>query len=133
MDRAPGGNPSLAQTIPDWNARTKKMAMNLSTSYEDVSVFVFDTDVLFNLILDDPTSFEETKKITDVKDYCKAFYTKRPSKPDSTDPSCAVPYEQYFWQDGLHPTFSVHQAMAAQIAVGLRRGGASDASGVRTI
>ena len=120
MNRAPKGNPILATTVPDWNKRTKNMAMNLSTAYEDVSVFVFDTDMLFNEILDNPTNFKETKGITNVTGYCEAFYNIAPATPTSTDPSCPVPYDQYFWRDGLHVTFTVHQAMAAQIAEGLR-------------
>ena len=119
MDRAPGGASSLAESIPDWNSRLKGMAMNLSSTYSDVSVFTFETDVLFNLILDNPSSIKETAQITNTTGSCPA-YGKDVSAPDQSDPSCSAPYNQYFWQDGLHPMFTVHQAIAAQVAEGLR-------------
>ncbi|KAL9633476.1 MAG: hypothetical protein Q9164_004675 [Protoblastenia rupestris] len=96
-----------------------RMAMNLSSTYSDVSVFTFETDVLFNLILDDPSSIKETAQITNTTGSCPA-YRKDVSAPDQSDPSCSAPYNQYFWQDGLHPMFTVHQAIAAQVAEGLR-------------
>ena len=119
MNRAPNAPAALAQSIPDWNLRLKKMAVDLSSKYADVSVFTFETDVLMNQILDDPSSYKETAKIKNTNEYCPA-YGKNVPRLDYSDPSCSAPYNQYFWLDSLHPMPSVHQALASAVAEGLR-------------
>lgn len=88
--------------------------------YPETSVFLFDTYALFNRILDKPQDFEQTQHLGNLEDQCDK-YVKKLESQEMYERECGVPYDQYFWRDGLHVTFPVHRVLAEGMA-GLLRG-----------
>lgn len=41
---------------------------------------------------------------------------------DYYDPECGIPVNQYFWLNGLHPTYPIHDVLAGQLAKLLEMG-----------
>lgn len=104
-----------ARAIADWNRRLVNLAVNLTRTYDDATSFVFDTNGLFNQILDDPKQYEQTRDLVMTSSYCP-LYSRGTSSMDTLLNKCQVPVDQYFWLNSLHPTFPVHNAMASEIA-----------------
>lgn len=122
VDRSPltVGQGAAAQalektTIDTWNANVSAMASNLSATYTDATVFVFDTHELFEAVLDDPQSYPQTAPYLNTTDYC-FWYENGTSSWYTEDPRCGPSVDEYFWLNSLHPTFRVHNATAAEIA-----------------
>ena len=42
--------------------------------------------------------------------------------PDTLDPSCGIPVNQYFWLNSLHPTYPMHDVLAQKVAGQLTSG-----------
>lgn len=133
IDRSPGTKSKREATlkrksIADWNNRVSQMATNMSTVYTDTAVFIFDSNKLFEDILNDPATHPETADITYTSSYCevyrkKLFHPDPPSpQPHYFDRSCGASVDRYFWIDGSHPTWPVHKAMAADIGRLLKAG-----------
>lgn len=108
-------NSSLAKSIPSWNVRLANLATSFGSTYSGTSVFLFDTYSLFNRILDAPGDFEHTRHLSNLKDQCDAYVEKVTSQ-EMYERECGVPYDQYFWHDGLHVTFPVHRVVAEEVA-----------------
>ncbi len=117
MDRSPSGDETLKPVVQGWNTRLQRLADDFSRTFEDISVFHFDLHHLFEQVLDDPTSFPQTASIKNTTDSCDiyGYYMKM----DLFDPSCGVPLNQYLWENALHPTYRMHDAMAGQIVKAL--------------
>ena len=88
--------------------------MNLSATYDDATVFVFDTHALFETVLDNPAAYPETAAYVNTTDYC-TWYENGTADWYSEDPRCGASVDEYFWLNSLHPTFRVHNATAAAI------------------
>lgn len=111
---------SLANSISSWNGRLANLATNFGSVYARTSVFLFDTYDLFNKILDAPADFEQTRHLGNLEDQCDK-YVGTLAGQDMYEKECGLPYDQYFWRDGLHVTFPVHQVLGEGVA-GLLRG-----------
>ncbi|KAL9132735.1 MAG: hypothetical protein Q9175_006092, partial [Cornicularia normoerica] len=102
---------SLAESISSWNARLAKFAANLGSTHPETSIFLFDTYDLFDKVLDAPETFEQTRHLGNLKDQCDKYVEELASQ-ETYEKECGLPYDQYFWRDGLHVTFPVHQVLA---------------------
>ena len=122
INRGPNEPPNsqLAKSIPSWNARLAKLAALFGSTYPKTSVFVFDAHDLFIKILNAPADFAPTRHLSNLKDQCDG-YVRDVTSQEMYKRECGVPFDQYFWRDGLHVTFPVHQVLAQELA-GLLRG-----------
>ena len=99
------------------------MARNFTSAYDEVTLFFFDTNMLFQQVIKDPSSYTETKGLTNVTDYCPAYAkygSTQVARPTDTGAGCAGTFEQYLWRDGLHPGLAMNIVMAKEIVDGLR-------------
>lgn len=62
-----------ASDISKFNDGIMSLATNLATTHKDTTVFYFDTNTLFNQVLDDPKRFPETSGYKNVTNYCVAY------------------------------------------------------------
>ncbi|KAF1845420.1 carbohydrate esterase family 16 protein [Cucurbitaria berberidis CBS 394.84] len=102
------------KVILDWNKRLSALAAAFKAKNEGVTVFVHDTWGVFNAVIEDPKSFEQTAGLKNVTGFCKAYANGTPTWY-TKDPSCDYPVNEYLWLNDLHPTFPVHNATAASI------------------
>ena len=110
----------LAKSIPSWNARLAKLAALFGSTFPEASVFLFDTHDLFSRILAAPGDFQPTRHLSNLTDQCDG-YVRDVTSQEMYKRECGVPFDQYFWRDGLHVTFPVHRGGAEEVA-GLLRG-----------
>ncbi|KAJ9619886.1 hypothetical protein H2203_008160 [Taxawa tesnikishii (nom. ined.)] len=110
-----------AADIADFNSRIAALARNLTNTYHDATTFLFDTNCIFNQVLDNPCSYPQTCPYKNTTDYCVAYENGTPSWY-SYNATCGVPVDEYFWLNSLHPTFRMHNATASQIAKELSTG-----------
>jgi len=101
--------------IAAFNLKIAALATNLSRTYADTTVFMFDANAIFTEILDDVTSYSQTAGIKNTTAYCTAYQGGTASM-DTFDTDCGVPVNEYFWLNSLHPLYMVHNATASQIA-----------------
>lgn len=62
-----------ASFIGAFNFRLGALVYNLAQRYADTTLFTFDTNFLFTLVLDDPSQFGETAEYLNTTNYCKAY------------------------------------------------------------
>lgn len=89
------------------------MANNFSSTYKDSSVFLFDLHTMFGHVIEHPTAYPQTTHIKNTTENCAAYGWLMPG--DYHRPECGVPLKEYLWINELHPTYPLHEAMAAQI------------------
>ena len=123
LDRGPFIKSSQARIegpkIKDFNQRLHGLHSDFTRSYPDVSALLFNTNLLFSNILNNPETYPQTADLRNVTGYCEAYDSFDLPRTDFDDASCLVPVNQYFWLNGLHPTSSVHEALAAQVAMAI--------------
>ena len=61
------------KAITDFNLKIRNMATSLVERHKDATAFVFDTFTLFNEVLDDPSSHDETAVYRNTTDFCQAY------------------------------------------------------------
>ncbi|EME46056.1 carbohydrate esterase family 16 protein [Dothistroma septosporum NZE10] len=103
------------EAIASWNDRVAHIAQNLSTTHQDATTFVFDTNALFTQVLNKPSSYKETSPYKNTTGYCEAYENGTPSWYTKYD-NCTYAVDEYFWLNTLHPTFRMHNVTAKQIA-----------------
>jgi len=119
--QGPAAEALEAADIADWNSRVVKLARNLTRVYPDVTDFVFNTNAIFNQVLDDPCSHPQTCPYKNTTGYCPAYENGTPS--DYTFyPNCTIPVDEYFWLNTLHPTFRMMNVTAQAISEELNTG-----------
>ncbi|KAL6720471.1 hypothetical protein ACLMJK_002394 [Lecanora helva] len=115
LDKSPmfTTNAAAGPAVVDWNTCVAKLASNLSSTYTDTTVLQFDTYNLFNQILANVSSFPTTTQLKNTSASCPAYnWIYR----EMFDQSCDVPLSQYLWMNDLHPTYPIHDTIAAQVA-----------------
>ncbi|KAI2633344.1 hypothetical protein GGS21DRAFT_129912 [Xylaria nigripes] len=122
LDRSPLiqglGETAISQTAADvasWNRKVVQLANTLKRK-DCANVWIYDSNLLFGQILDDPTSHPETAGLKNTTDYCDAYQNAWNGSPDTFDASCRFPLRQYFWLNNLHPTSAVHEAVAKGVS-----------------
>ena len=109
------------QYINDYNWRMKQMFNQFTSAHDDISVLLFDLGTLYSQVLDNPAAYPQTANIKNTTGSCAAYEPNDKDVPsmDYKDPSCPYAVNEYFWLNGLHPTSSVHEVHAAQVALAL--------------
>lgn len=59
--------------IADWNTRLVNMASNLTSTYGDATAFVFDTYGLFNNVLNNVNSYDQTMMLKNTTGWCLSY------------------------------------------------------------
>ena len=59
--------------VTDWNGRLINMVSNLTSTYSDATAFVFDTNGLFNNVLDKVGAYQQTIMLKDTTSFCSAY------------------------------------------------------------
>lgn len=103
-----------AADIADWNNRLVSLSNSLTWKYKDTTSFIFDTNKVFSRVLDHPCAYPQTCPYQNTTTYCTA-YENGTATSTTFDPSCGVSVDKYLWLNTLHPTFRMHEAIAAQI------------------
>lgn len=103
------------QLINEFNANITRMAANLSSTYHDVSTFVFDTYRIYNQVMDDPCSHDESCSLKNTTEFC-ALYGEDTTDWYAFDEGCSISVDQYFWFNPLHPTFRIQNVTAKEVA-----------------
>lgn len=109
----------MAQDINDFNYRMTQLFAHFTGDKNDVSVLLFHTNNLFSEVMDNPSIFPQTAIYKDTKDACKAYEQGEVPRMDYFNSTCEYPVNEYLWLNGLHPTYPVHEAIAAQLAIAL--------------
>ncbi|KAI4716052.1 hypothetical protein E4T48_07732 [Aureobasidium sp. EXF-10727] len=103
-----------AAAIADWNTRLISLSASLTRNHTDATSFVFDTNKLFSRVIEHPCAYPQTCAYQNTTAFCTAYQNGTPS-PTSFDPACGVSVDRYLWLNSLHPTFRLHDAIAARI------------------
>ncbi|GAA5849297.1 hypothetical protein JCM3766R1_001639 [Sporobolomyces carnicolor] len=97
--------------IAGYNAHLYEFAQSLSQKYKDMNVALFDTQGLFNAILDQP----ELYGFKDSTSFCNQ-YSWSTNKPNDSQEICRYPLAQYVWYNSYHPSWTVHRLLASMLA-----------------
>lgn len=104
----------LHSSISIYNNELRVTAEMFQGRHQDLqTVIVFDTQPLFNTLLDNSKTFG----FVNSTGWCDAYQDGTPSQTTQVPP-CA-PVSSYFWLDSLHPLFTVHNALALSISTTL--------------
>lgn len=119
VDAAPGvvqfyNVTAVAAAVKSFNTALGSMLTRFRADHPGSTVFLHDTHALYAGILANPASNSLTAGIRNTQNYCQFYETS--TSPDAFNLLCIYPVSGYFWHDLLHPTWPVHQAMAASIA-----------------
>ncbi|CAO1602009.1 hypothetical protein XANCAGTX0491_005645 [Xanthoria calcicola] len=123
IDRAPGKAPAdrrlEANVVNDFNYRIKELFEAFTSAHENISALLFDFNSLCSQILSNPATFPQTANLKNTTGSCEAYKSNEVPSIDYRDPSCEYAVDEYFWLNELHPTYPVHEAHAAQLALAL--------------
>ncbi|KAJ7137935.1 GDSL lipase/esterase [Mycena epipterygia] len=100
----------LAADIANYNAQLTETAKQFQATHKNFEATIFDTQPVFNTLLDEATTFG----FSNSTGFCDAYQNGTPS-PTTQIPPCA-PVSSYFWLNTLHPLFTVHNFLAHAIA-----------------
>jgi len=103
-----------AEAIAEWNNRLNSLSKSLTKKHNDATSFVFNTHKVFSRVIEHPCAYPQTCPYKNTTAYCTA-YENGTATPTSFDPVCGIPVDEYLWLNSLHPTFRMHEAIAAQI------------------
>ncbi|THH20628.1 hypothetical protein EW146_g759 [Bondarzewia mesenterica] len=93
----------VASSIADYNSQLRSFAKAFQQEHKDLDqVVVFDTQSIFNTLLDNAKTFG----FVNASGYCDTYQNGTPSIATQVGP-CA-PVADYFWLNTLHPLFTVH-------------------------
>ncbi|CAK7231591.1 hypothetical protein SBRCBS47491_007985 [Sporothrix bragantina] len=99
-----------------------QLAAGLKAEHGDkVNVWVVDTQIPFNAVLDNVAAYPQTAGLKNTTAFCDA-YGNGNLKPDTFIKSCGVPVNEYFWLNNLHPTYPIHDVVAEEVAKALTAG-----------
>lgn len=62
-----------ASFIGAFNFRLGALVYNLAQRHADATLFTFDTNFLFTIVLDNPSQFGETAGYLNTTNYCRAY------------------------------------------------------------
>ncbi|KAL8958855.1 MAG: hypothetical protein Q9193_004169 [Seirophora villosa] len=114
-----GTKPIEARAVSDFNKRMVRLFATFTSKHNDVSVLLFNTHSVFSQAIAQPSVWPQTANLKDTTGNCKAYESGDVPSMDYYDSTCQYPVNQYFWLNGLHPTYPIHEALAAQVAIAL--------------
>ncbi|KAL8830857.1 MAG: hypothetical protein Q9170_005540 [Blastenia crenularia] len=104
----------MAHDIADFNLRLGGMVRDFKNAHHDVKFFEADAHDVFNKILDKPSRYPESSPIKNTTGFSPAY--GNPPNMFYHAPGVELAMHEYFWINDSHPTWTVHDALAAQIA-----------------
>jgi len=120
-DRTPGwgfrsadDRARLHDMIAQWNAALAVMVDGMRAAHPDAVVFLYDAWTTFDAVITDPKSRAGTAMLATTATWCDPYIGS--TDPYACDPTCAYGcVDKYMWQDYIHPTWRVHEVVAAEI------------------
>ncbi|KAI3615307.1 carbohydrate esterase family 16 protein [Moniliophthora roreri] len=104
----------LRPLVAAYNNDLKAMVKAFQKRHEDLDlVIVFDTQKVFNALLDNAEAFG----FANATGYCEAYASGTQGLTTQVE-GCA-PVSSYFWLNSLHPLFTVHDILAKTISTTL--------------
>ncbi|GAA5876378.1 hypothetical protein JCM3774_005315 [Rhodotorula dairenensis] len=94
-----------------FNEALTSFAATIPLAYPTTHVTTFDTQSVFNDILDAPAAHG----FSDSTSFCSA-YSSTNLNPNVFLPQCGWPLAEYVWYDGSHPSWRVHEILAGKVA-----------------
>ncbi|KIJ68896.1 carbohydrate esterase family 16 protein [Hydnomerulius pinastri MD-312] len=114
LEQGPENAAQMGTDIANYNTQLTQSVRNFQATHSDLgSVTVFDTQPVFNTLLDEWQTFG----FVNVTGYCAAYENGTPT-PTYQVEGCA-PVSSYFWLNTLHPLFTVHNILAKAISTAL--------------
>jgi len=105
---------TMAAALADYNGQLVQYVRQFQANHTDLDqVTVFDTQPVFNTLLDNA----ETFGFVNITGYCGAYANGTPSR--TTQVSGCAPVSSYFWLNTLHPVYTVHDILAKAISTAL--------------
>jgi phospholipase/lecithinase/hemolysin len=97
---------SIASALADYNSQLNSSVANFRKKHKDLDqVIVFDTQPIFNTLLDNADTFG----FVNATGYSEAYENGTPTQTYQA-PGYA-PVSSYFWLNSLHPLFTVHESV----------------------
>ncbi|KAL8987471.1 MAG: hypothetical protein Q9177_003320 [Variospora cf. flavescens] len=115
----PVTKPTEAGAVNDFNYRMARLFASFTSKRTDVSMLLFDTHSVFSQAMAQPSVWPQTADLKDTTGSCEVYRDGRVPSMDYYDLRCQYPVNQYFWLNDLHPTYPIHEALAAQVAIAL--------------
>lgn len=118
----------IAGSIADFNTRLSDLAVWLQNVHPDVRVFQYDVHGAFLRIQANPGNTMAAighSPLTNLRRFCPTYQQESVranieqrvrDESRSFQQNCGARVDQYFWLDGLHPTWPIHKFMAMEIA-----------------
>jgi len=103
-----------------WNVALATWNATFTSQYPDAEVVVYDAYTFFNTLLNSPTTYG----FKDTTTYCSS-YSAVTNDPGISVAACTYPLSEFFWWNSYHPTWPVHQLLAADIASYINSGNIS--------
>ncbi|KLO19201.1 hypothetical protein SCHPADRAFT_865460 [Schizopora paradoxa] len=104
----------IKSALADYNFQLAENVKTFQAKHHDLDqVTVFDTQPIFNTLLDNAASFG----FVNSTGFCEAYENGTPGLTTQTPP-CA-PVSSYFWLNTLHPLFTIHNILAHAISTAL--------------
>ncbi|KAG6370077.1 carbohydrate esterase family 16 protein [Boletus reticuloceps] len=114
LEQGPQAADQMGTDIANYNTQLTQSVRSFRANYTDLgSVTVFDTQPIFNTLLDEWQTFG----FVNVTGYCAAYENGTPTRTYQVE-GCA-PVSSYFWLNTLHPLFTVHNVLAKAISTAL--------------
>ena len=105
-----------ASAVLNFNMQLNATVLHFRSKHSDVTLFAFSTHRLWSEVLEAPGVFEATRQLARLEQPCPA-YMKLPANvvPDYMVEECDVSVDEYFWLNGLHATYAVHNLTAEMV------------------
>lgn len=112
---------SKKTAVDDYNARLRTMTVSLSKAHGDANFWLVDMNQLFNDVLDKKDRFSQTKGYQVLDANCKYYADNWMQLPSMTYKNADCPYrvDEYFWLNGRHVTFPLHDLLAMETRDGV--------------
>ncbi|KDQ61223.1 carbohydrate esterase family 16 protein [Jaapia argillacea MUCL 33604] len=111
MVSGPPTTTQVAYAIYDYNYWLNTYTNEFMMNHTDITMAgVFDTQVVFNTLLDNPTTFG----FVNTTGYCGDYANGTPNR--TTQVAGCAPVSSYFWLNTLHPLWTVHDILAKSIS-----------------
>jgi len=111
IEQGPKSVAQIKAALADYNSQLAENVRAFQAKHSDLDqVTVFDTQPIFNTLLDNANSFG----FVNATGFCEAYENGTPGLTTQTPP-CA-PVSSYFWLNTLHPLFTIHNILAHAIS-----------------
>jgi len=104
----------IKSALADYNSQLAENVKEFQQKHPDLDqVTVFDTNPIFNTLLDNA----ETFGFVNSTGFCTAYENGTPTM--TTEDAPCAPVSSYFWLNTLHPLFTIHNILAKAISTTL--------------